>query len=182
VNRIPLLLLSALTLFAAGCGTRTLSTEAVQQFVAAADDAARKRFAPSICAMRASKFELHQTYLIDGRGGDKREVNMNKKLFCSQAAAMARLNQYVMERGPLSIALSADRRSATVDADYVEKLPFYDDPSPGQSVDLYEDVQIVETHDHSVVGIEDGKIRFISTVAAIRVRLVPRHDMPLPYS
>jgi hypothetical protein len=168
-------------LLGSGCGARKLDTAEVQKFVDAADASARRRYAPEICEARANSFQLNQKFLVDGRGGEPHEVHIGKTLFCKQAAGMAKLYQYVMERGPLTITLGADRRTATVEADYVEKMPFYEDGAILASPDIYEDVQVVESHDKSVVGIEDGKIRFLSTDADIYVRLVPKHDMPLPY-
>lgn len=172
----------SMTLLSAACGTRTLSSDTVKNFVDAADASARKRYAPEICEARAKIFELTQKYLLDGRRREAHDVHMGKALFCKQAAAFAKLNQYVMQRGPLTITLSADRRTATVEADYVEKMPYYEDGTITNSADIYDEVQVVETHDRSVVGIEDGKLRFLSTEASIYVRLVPRHDMPLPYT
>jgi predicted small lipoprotein YifL len=61
-----------------------------------------------------------------------------------------------------------------------EKLPFYEAP-PSTASD-YLDVQVLETLDHSRVGIEDGDIVFLSTDADITQTLVPKNDMPLPYN
>ncbi len=181
-RRLALAIAFGTLLLATGCGTRKLSTEQVQKFVDAADASARKRFAPEICETRAENFQLNQKYLVDGRGGEPHEVHMGKTLFCKQLAGMSRLYQYVLERGPLTITLGADRRTATVEADYVEKMPYYEEGTIVASPDIYEDVQVVESHDRSVVGIEDGKLKFLSTDADIYVRLVPKHDMPLPYN
>lgn len=174
-------LAAAAMLLGSGCGASKLSTADVQKFVDAADASARRRYAPEICEARASSFQLTQHYKVDQRGGEPHEVQIGKALYCKQAAAMARLYQYVLERGPLSISLSSDRRSATVEADYVEKMPYYEEGAIVSTPDLYQDVQIVESHDKSVVGIEDGKLKFMSTEANIYVRLVPKNEMPLPY-
>ena len=178
---LALTLLTALS--SAACGTRSLDTESVRKFVDAADDAARRRYAPHICAARGTNFKFHQSFELDQTGAERRDVSMGKALFCKQAASFSKLNQYVLERGPLTVTLSADHRTATVEADYVEKMPFYEDGGmPLQSPDIYDQVQVAETHDKSVVGIEDGKLVFLSTESKVKARLMPRHDMPLPYT
>lgn len=181
-NLATVSLVLALGVLGSSCGTRTLSSIQVQKFVDAADASTCKRYAPEICEARAQSFELTQQLRIDRRGDVRHKVHMSKKLFCKKAAEFARLNQYVMERGPLTITLAADRRTAIVEADYVEKMPFYEEGVITTSADIYDEVQIAETHDRSVIGIEGGRVKFLSTDATTYVRLVPRHELPLPYT
>ncbi len=161
------------------CGTRRLDDAKVTAFIDKADNAARKRFAPEICALRGKTFTSHQIFHAEGNRGEPAELTIDRKLFCSEAGKFSRLEQYVLERKSIEIKLADDLKSADVHAVYTEKLPYYETP-PSTASD-YLDVQVLETVDHSRVGIEDGDIVFLSTDADITQTLVPKSDMPLPY-
>ncbi len=186
MQRITGLLLATLgSLLLGACGTRSLSDEKVQEFLRAADDAARSQFAPNICKLRATNFEWTQRMRYDGNAvypnTSTPEVHMSKKLFCAQAASMAKRRQYVLERSDVSVSLASDARTAIVDSRSLEKSPYYEDGIPAGSPDIYNDVQIVASKDHSIVGIDGGEIVFLSTELNSTVRLVPKQDEPLPY-
>jgi hypothetical protein len=177
---IPVALIAAIAVITlAGCGTRHLDDTKVAQFIDKADDAARKRFAPAVCALRGKTFTAHQTFHADGNRGEPAELTIDRKLFCSEAGKFSRLEQYVLERKSLEIKLAGDLKSADVNAVYTEKLPYYE--SPPSTLSDYLEVQVLETIDHSRVGIEDGDIVFLSTDTDITQTLVPKNDMPLPY-
>ncbi len=161
------------------CGTRHLDDARVTAFIDKADNAARKRFAPGICALRGKTFTAHQTFHAEGNRGEPAELTIDRKLFCSEAGKFSHLEQYVLERKSIEIKLADDLKSADVNAVYTEKLPYYE--APPTTASDYRDVQVLETIDHSRVGIEGGDIVFLSTDADITQTLVPKSDMPLPY-
>lgn len=65
--------------------------------------------------------------------------------------------------------LAGDLKSADVNAVYTEKLPYYEVP-PTTASD-YRDVQVLETVDHSRVGIEDGDKDQTGTCYSVDVAL-----------
>jgi hypothetical protein len=78
----------------------------------------------------------------------------------------------------MAITLAPDRKTASVDAEYLEKLPYYDpDRIPGSPFDFRE-VQILATRDRSVIGIEGGDLRFLSTDSDTVQALVDRKSIP----
>ena len=169
------ILLAASTL--AGCGK--LDRSEVEEFIDKADDTARKRFAPEICALRGEKFRLHLQF--ESAEGPPTELDLDRKLYCAEAGRFARLRQYKLERKSLEIELAADRRSARVTADYVETMPYYPpDTMPATPDDFYE-WQIVESRDESVVGFEGGDLVFLSTDAVATQTLQPKNTLRLPY-
>jgi hypothetical protein len=151
------------------CGTRRLDDAKVTAFIDKADNAARKRFAPEICALRGKTFTAHQTFHAEGNRGEPAELTIDRKLFCSEAGKFSHLEQYVLERKSLEIKLAGDLKSADVNAVYTEKLPYYEVP-PSTASD-YRDVQVLETVDHSRVGIEDGDKDQTGTCYSVDVAL-----------
>jgi hypothetical protein len=164
----------------AGCGKRTLDRADVEEFVNLADDAARKRFAPEICKLRAQDFKL--TVKLTPAYGKPSEIEMGRKLFCVEAGKFARLEQYVLERKSMTVELASDRKSARVIAEYVEKMPYYEPGALVRFADDYIDVQVLTTRDDSTVGLEDGAVRFLKTTSEATQKLYPRGDLPLPYN
>jgi len=178
------------TLFAAmllvACGpltgcSRSLSTRDVGEFIDKADDAARKRFAPDICALRGKDFTLH----VNFQGHEKRiaptELEMSRKLFCREAGEFSKLQQYRLERKSIDIRLATDRKTASVKAQYVETMPYYEPGTVPQTPYDFFDWQIVESLDESVVGVEDGELVFLSTRSDASQTLVPKNQITLPW-
>lgn len=182
--RASLLLLSAmLAATQIGCGRRSLDEAAVLEFIDAADAAARKRYAPHICELRAEGFELNQRVNYVDDFLPPAEALIGKKLFCREAGKFATLRQYSLVRDSLDISVASDGQTATVEATYTEKMPYYEEGIPaGAGLDMYYQVQIVESESTSEIGIEDGELKFLSTSADLTIELVPKSEEPLPYS
>ncbi len=152
----------------------------VGEFIDRADDAARKRYAPEICELRGRNFTLQLT-LYGHDGGEPGEVEMSRKLYCQQAGSFSRLRQYRLERKSMDIDIATDRKTATVTAEYVETLPYYEDYRAPSTPDDFNEFQVVESHDESVVGIEDGELVFLSTRTEAHQSLVPKKTVNIPY-
>jgi len=163
-----------------GCGK--LDEGEVREFVDHADEAARKRFAPDICALRGKDFKLHQRF----QGADERmapaELDLSRQMFCVEAGKFGRVRQYQLERKSLEVDLAPDRKSARITAEYVETLPYYEPDTQPRTPDDFREFQILEVRDESVIGIEDGDIVFQSTDADIRQVLVPKSSLQIPYT
>ena len=177
--RLTLSMLLAGCALLGGC-TRELTRQQVAEFVDQADDAARKRFAPEICELRASNFKLATTFHAQGKN-EPAQMEMTRKLYCQQAGQFARLRQYKLERKSVTIDVATDRKTATVTAEYVETLPYYEPDIMPVTPDDFRDFQVLETNDVSVVGIEDGDLRFLSTRSEIFQTLVPKNSLQIPY-
>ena len=54
------------------------------------------------------------------------ELEIDRKLFCREAGSFSQLRQYRLERKSMRIDLATDRKTATVTAEYVETMPFYE--------------------------------------------------------
>jgi len=178
-NLLIVCTLLAACLAATGCA-REVSRVQVTEFIDAADAAARKRFAPEICELRGKDFTLDLTF-HDHEGDQPAHLQINRKLYCQQAGSFSRLRQYRLERKSLEIDLAPDRKSAKVTAQYVETKPFYEPYRTPSTPDDFMDFQIVESRDESVVGIEDGELRFLSTRAEAHQSLVGKNHIQLPY-
>jgi hypothetical protein len=176
---LPAAILLALSALLTGC-SRTLHTQDVIEFVDKADDAARKRFAPEICGLRGENFTLSVNFQGHQDRYPPSKIEMNRKLFCSEAGKFARLRQYRLERKSMDISLANDRKSATVKATYVETLPYYDPDMIPLTPDDFREWQIVETRDESIVGIEDGDLVFLSTRSDAVQTLTPKNQISLP--
>ncbi len=176
-------LLSAMLLAAcaafSGC-SREVTRQQVAEFIDQADDAARKRFAPEICKLRAKNFTMHLVFHSQG-AREPAEMQISRKLYCQQAGGHALLRQYRLERKSIDIDVATDRKTATVTAQYIETLPFYEPDVRPATPDDFRFFQIVESRDESVVGLEDGDVRFLSTRAEAHQRLVAKGELSLPY-
>jgi hypothetical protein len=163
----------------AGC-TREVTRPKVAEFIDHADEAARKRFAPEICKLRGKDFSLHQVFHgYEGRAAT--EMDVSRALYCQQAGKFSRLRQYRLERKSMDIDVAADRKTARVDATYVETLPYYEpDTMPSTPDDFYK-FQVLETRDESVVGLQDGRLVFLSTRSESHQQLVGKNTLQLPY-
>jgi hypothetical protein len=160
---------------------RHLDETDVREFIDKADNAARKRFAPEICELRAKDFTLHLTFQGSEKQYEPTEVDMDRALFCKQAGSFSKIRQYLLVRKSIEVDVAADRKTARVTSNYVETLPYYPpDRMPSTPDDFYE-FQVVDTHDESVVGIEDGDLVFLSTKSSSSQELVPKDSIPLPY-
>jgi len=160
--------------------SRELDRVEVAQFIDRADDAARKRYAPDICALRGKKFESRLVFYADG-AEEPTELEMTRKLFCREAGSFSQLRQYQLERKSMSIQLSRDRKTATVTAEYVETLPFFEPDRRAVTLDDFMEFQVLEILDESVVGIEDGDLVFLSTHSEAHQTLVPKTSLDIPY-
>jgi tricorn protease-like protein len=161
-------MLLALCASLAGC-TRSLDGGDVQEFIDKADNAARKRFAPEICALRGKDFKLHLKFQGYHERAEATELDINRKLFCRQAGSFSLLRQYRLERKSMKIDLAADHKTARVTSDYVETMPYYEpDTMP-------------KTPDVSVIGIEGGDVVFLSTDSDSIQSLISKSEVSLPY-
>jgi hypothetical protein len=162
----------------AGCGK--LNERDVRQFVDRADDTARKLYAPHICELRGKNFVMHVRFQGDDVRIPSGEFDISRKTFCIEAGKNAWLRHYKLERRSLDIDLAPDRKTAHVTAEYIETLPWFEpDIRPASPFDFRE-VQVLETRDDSIVGIEGGDIVFLSTNAEIHQTLVPKGSIDLP--
>jgi len=175
---LSLILLAACTALT-GC-SREVTRQQVAEFIDAADDAARKRFAPEICELRGKDFTLDLTF-HGHEGRAPSELQITRKLYCQQAGQFSRLRQYKLERKSLDIHLAVDRRTATVTAEYVETMPYYEPGIVPSTPDDFSRFQIVESRDESVVGLEDGDLRFLRTRAEAHQSLIGKDHVQLPY-
>lgn len=172
-----MLLVPALAM--AGCGK--LDPVSAREFVDAADDAARKRFAPEICELRGKNFKMRQKFKSADTRAAPTELELDRKLYCVQAGKFSRLRQYKLERHSLDVDLAADRKTARVSATYTETLPYYEPDVMPATPDDFREWQVLEVRDESVIGIESGDIVFLSTDSDIVQTLLPKHQLKLPY-
>lgn len=162
-----------------GCGK--LDAVEARTFIDAADDAARKRFAPEICELRGEKFKLRLKLQTEDLRMPPSELELDRKMFCLEAGKFARLRQYKLERHSLNVDLAADRRTARVSAVYTETLPYYEPDIMPATPDDFREWQVLEVRDESVIGVESGDIVFLSTDSDVRQKLVPKGEIRLPY-
>jgi hypothetical protein len=163
----------------AGCGSPTLQTHQVQAFIDAADAAERRRYAPDVCALQGQDFHEHVIFHGAETSGPT-EVTLDRKLFCAQEGRFSHLRQYQLVRHSVDIQLADDLRTAGVDAQYTEEMPYYEYRVP--SLDYYQRLQIIDSHTHYVVGREHGRLVFLAAEIESTQRLVPRNSVPaLPY-
>jgi hypothetical protein len=177
-GRFSAMLLVACALLG-GCA-REVTRQQVTEFIDLADAAARKRYAPEICELRAKNFSIQTTF----HGHEEREpteMEMTRKLYCQQAGQFSRLRQYRLERKSMTVDVATDRKTATVIAEYVETLPYYEQHTMIATPDDFRQFQVVETTDESVVGIEDGDLKFLSTRSDSHQSLVPKESVQIPY-
>jgi hypothetical protein len=179
MRHFPVTMLLVVCALLGGC-TRELTRQQVAEFVDQADAAARKRFAPEICELRARDFKLENTFHAQGRR-EPSEIEMSRKLFCQQAGQFSRLRQYRLERKSMDIDVATDRKSATVTAEYVETMPYYEPGTMAATLDDFREFQVLESADESVVGIEDGELRFLSTRSESFQTLVAKESLQIPY-
>ena len=172
--------LLALCLPLAGCHRR-LDTKNVRAFIDKADDAARKRFAPEICELRGKDFSLHLTFQGHEHRYGPTEVEMDRALFCKQAGTFSRLRQYKLERKSIDVEVAPDRKTARVTSNYVETLPYYEPDRMPSTPDDFDQFQVVETEDESVVGIEGGDLVFLSTTSTSSQELIRKSSISIPY-
>jgi hypothetical protein len=174
------LALMLLALAALG-GCAKLDAVSARQFVDAADDAARKRFAPEICELRGKNFKLRQKFQSADESMPPTDIELDRKLFCVEAGKFSRLRQYKLERHSLNVDLAADRKTARVSAVYTETLPYYEPDVMPATPDDFREWQVLDVRDESVIGIEGGDIVFLSTDSEATQKLVPKGEFKLPY-
>jgi hypothetical protein len=162
-----------------GC-SHEVNRKQVAEFIDQADAAARKRFAPEICELRGRNFTLHVTF-YGAEGREPSELDMTRGLYCQQAGSFSRLRQYKLERKSLAIDVATDRRTATVTAEYVETMPYFEPDTRPVTPDDFRYFQVVESRDESVVGLEDGDVRFLSSRVEAHQSLVGKGSIQLPY-
>jgi len=163
----------------AGC-SHEVNRKQVADFIDQADNAARKRFAPEICKLRGQNFTMHVTF-YGAEGREPSELDMGRKLYCQQAGSFSRLRQYKLERKSMDIDIAIDRKTATVVAQYVETMPYYEPDMRPATPDDFRFFQIVESRDESVVGLESGDVRFLSSRVEAHQALVGKDTIKLPY-
>ena len=174
-----LLLAISVCISLTGC-KRRLDRADVQEFVDKADEAARKRYAPEICELRAKSFQLHLTFHADD-ANEPSEMEITRGMFCREAAKFSQLRQYQLERKSLEIRVAPDAKTAITRAEYVETIPYYAPDTTPLTPDDFQEWQIVESLDESVVGIEDGNLVFISANVESSQSLVDKKEISLPY-
>ncbi len=182
--RAAVAVLLAAAVLLGGCGRRSLDEAAVVEFMDAADAAMRSRRAPDICELHAESFVLTRRYLIvepDRGMTEPEEATLGKRLYCRSLASFARIRQYSRERVELDIDIAADGKTADIYARYVDKMPFYEEGTPAGMLDAFSDMQIMQIDANSVIGIEDGELRLLSSALDIEATLVPKAQAPLPY-
>ena len=123
---------------------------------------------------------MHQVFYAEDED-EPSEMEITRKLYCQQAGSFSRLRQYRLERKSIDIDIATDRRSATVTAEYVETMPFYDPWRSAATPDDFNHFQVVASRDVSVVGIEDGDMVFLSTTTEAHQSLVAKKEVHIPY-
>jgi hypothetical protein len=178
-----LLLLSA-------CAEKNLSERSVTEFVDAADKAFLRGDAIAICAARAPTFEMRATeFKLSGNQvvadfaeaqsiTAKRQaagellsgesVTMQRREYCAMAAdARDFYKRASMERGPLTVKISADGKQAVVTAHYTVREPMYEYGDSPHGSDNRVERQVAtrqsESDDESVIVLDDGELKFIAT-------------------
>ena len=164
----------------AGCGK--LDERKVRDFIDHADDTARKRFAPQICGLRGENFSLHQKFQDANERLSPTELDLSRKMFCVEAGKLGRLRQYRLERKSLEVDLAPDRMTARVTAQYVETLPYYPPDTMPVTPDDFQEFQVLDSRDESLVGIESGDIVFLHTDVDIHQSLVPKSSVQIPFT
>lgn len=160
--------------------SRELDRVEVAQFIDRADEAARKRYAPDICALRGKKFESRLVFHAHD-ADEPSELDMTRKLFCREAGSFSQLRQYQLERKSVNIDIATDRKTARVTAEYVETMPYYEPGTMPATPDDFRYFQVVESTDDSVVGLEGGDVKFLSTRSESWQSLVPKESLQIPY-
>jgi hypothetical protein len=182
--RAAVALLLAAAVLVGGCGRRSLDEAAVVEFMDAADAAMRSRRAPDICALHAESFVLTRSFLIvdpDWGMQEPEEATLGKRIYCRSLSSFSVIRQYSRERLVLEVDVASDGQTANVFARYIDKMPFYEDGVRPGMLDAFTEMQVMEIDASSVVGIEDGEIRLLSTELGIEATLVPKSEAPLPY-
>jgi hypothetical protein len=177
-RHVTLMLLAACALL--GACSREVNRQQVAEFIELADNAARKRFAPEICELRAKDFRIQTTF--HGHDSPKpSEMEMTRRLYCQQVGLFSRLRQYKLERKSLNIDIATDRRTARVTAEYIETMPYYEPDIMPATPDDFRHFQVVESTDDSVVGLEGGDMKFLSTRSEAWQSLVPKESLQILY-
>jgi len=176
----PAALLLAVCLPLAACSQKVTRAD-VAGFIDRADNAARARFAPGICKLRGKDFKLKQKF----QGYEPRiqptEMEIGRKLYCTNLAGFSRIRQYRLERKSMDIDIATDRKTARVTADYVETSPYYEPDMRPVTPDDFRQFQVVESRDESIVGIEDGDLVFLSTETDAHQTLIGKNSVDIPY-
>ena len=81
----------------------------------------------------------------------------------------------------MDIRMATDRKTATVNATYVETLPYYESWRQPSTPDDFQFFQVLESTDESVVGLEDGDVVFLSTRVVSHQTLVGKDHVQIPY-
>jgi hypothetical protein len=160
---------------------KELTRQEVAEFVDKADNAARKRFAPEICELRGKDFRMKMKFQGHEPRMQPTEMEIGRKLYCANAGSFARIRQYKLERTSMNIDISTDRRTARVTADYIETSPYYEPDMQPATPDDFTHFQVVESRDESIVGIEDGDLKFFRTEADAHQALIPKGSVAIPY-
>ena len=177
---VPILLIIAVASLT-GC-KRSMSEADVREFIDLADQKAQKRYAPEICELRGENFTLKRSYQALDKSYPPSDVEMDRKLYCREAALFSKIRQYKLERTSLDIDVAEDGKTAKAIANYIETLPYYEPDTMPATPDDFREFQIVESHDESVIGIEGGDLVFLSTQAESRqAELVLKSELKLPY-
>jgi hypothetical protein len=153
----------------------------VADFIDTADAAARKRFAPEICKLRGKNFTMSLRFHGYEPGMEPTEMKIDRSLYCQQAGSFSRLRQYRLERKSMDIDISTDRKTATVTAEYIETMPYFEPGTMPVTPDDFQKFQVVESRDQSVVGTEDGDLKFLSTESEARQSLIGKSTVNIPY-
>jgi hypothetical protein len=177
---VTLAMLLALCLPLAAC-KKEVTRQEVAEFVDKADDAARKRFAPEICALRGKDFKMKLRFQGHEPRMEPTEMEIGRKLYCANAGSFSRLRQYRLERKSMDIDIATDRRTARVTAEYVETMPYYEPDTTPATPDDFRNFQVVTSRDESVVGIESGDLVFLSTESSANQALTPKGSVEIPY-
>jgi hypothetical protein len=173
-------MLLALCLPLAAC-KKEITRQEVAAFVDKADNAARKRFAPEICELRARNFTMKLRFQGHETRMAPTEMEIGRKLYGANAGSFPRLRQYRLERKSMDIDISTDRRTARVTADYVETSPYYEPDMQPATPDDFTQFQVVEIRDESIVGVEDGDLKFFSTESDAHQSLILKSLVSIPY-
>ena len=91
----------------------------MREFVDHADETSRQRFAPEICALRGTDFQLHQKFQAADARMPPAELDLGRKMLCVEAGKFARMRQYQLERKSLEVDLAPDRKTARITAEYI---------------------------------------------------------------
>ena len=152
-----------------GCSDK-LTSEKVTYFANELDKAEQERNAEALCRGRSEQFFEDQFVMRNGHSFPLHRATKDE--FCRSASMLhAFVTEYSIERLSQQIALSEDRKSATVRSIYIQKVP---QSFPPPRIDR------ARVERESLIAGENGKLVVKSSRATYSIDEIDRADDPIP--